>query len=31
MAPKGGCEKDVEHKMNEGYKAWVSPKKCAEQ
>ena len=22
MAPDGGCESDVVHRMNEGYRAW---------
>ena len=22
MAADGGCERDVEHRMNEGYRAW---------
>ena len=22
MAANGGCERDVEHKMHEGYRAW---------
>ena len=30
MAADGGCERDVVHRMNEGYRAW-SGEKCAEQ
>ena len=26
MAADGGCERDVVHRMNEGYRAWVAPK-----
>ena len=26
MAADGGCERDVVHKMNEGYRAWVALK-----
>ena len=25
MAPDGGCERDVVHRMNEGYRAWGAP------
>ena len=26
VAANGGCERDVVHKTNEGYRAWVAPK-----
>ena len=26
VAADGGCERDVVHRMNEGYRAWIAPK-----
>ena len=26
VAADGGCERDVAHRMNEGYRAWGAPK-----
>ena len=26
VAPDGGCERDVVHRMNEGFRAWASRK-----
>ena len=31
MAADGECERDMEHRMNEGYRAMGSAEKCAEQ
>ena len=28
VAADGGCEKDVTHRMNEGYRAWAAQKLC---
>ena len=28
-AADGGCDRDVVHRMNEGYRAWGSVEKCA--
>ena len=28
MAADGGCERDVVHRMNEGYRAWGALKRC---
>ena len=31
VAADGGCERDVVHRMNEGYRAREAREKCAEQ
>ena len=31
VAADGGCERDVVHRMNEGYRTWGALKKCPEQ
>ena len=31
VAADGGCERDVVHRMNKGYRAWRAPKKCPER
>ena len=30
MAADGGCERDVVHRMNEGYRAWGRDENCPE-
>ena len=31
VAADGGCERNVVHRMNDGYRAWGSAEKCPEQ